>query len=81
MDKSLSTFEGWNLPALTNKTDCAYTVYFKPKDRCVWMHGATFESLERSIKEQRDLEKYGDVEKSVIIKTEVTTKQTYLWGC
>lgn len=70
-----------NLPALNNRTDSSFTIYFKHKERGVWMYGKTFDNLSECIKEQRDLERLRVAEKSVIIKTEVTTKQTYLLGC
>lgn len=81
LDKDLSTSQDMNLPALTSQNYCSYTVYFQDARKGVWVYGKTFESLSDCAKEQRALEKFGAAEKSIVIKTEVITKQTYLWGC
>lgn len=81
LDKNLSTFQDMNLPALTSQNYCSYTVYFQDDQNGIWVYGKTFESLSDCVKEQRALEKCGAAKKSIVIKTEVTTKQTYLWGC
>lgn len=81
LDKDLSTFQDMNLPALTSQNYCSYTIYFQDTQKGIWVYGKTFESLSDCVKEQRALEKCGAARKSIVIKTEVTTKQTYLWGC